>query len=69
MGTTDATHACELGSLGPGKVPAGRETFLCRGGFARAGSPRRDQPPRGADAWQVFGLHFMFLICLFRCSG
>lgn len=37
MGTTDATHACELGSLGPRKVPAGRETFLCRGGLCEQG--------------------------------
>lgn len=36
MGTTDATHACELGSVGPGEVPAGRETFVGREGFCRS---------------------------------
>lgn len=57
MGTTDATHACELGSLGPGKVPAGRETFLCRGGL-------REQGPHTTTSLREVLAPGRFLVCI-----
>lgn len=36
MGTTSATHAWDLGSMGPGEVPAGRKTSLDQEGICRS---------------------------------
>lgn len=61
MGTTNATHACELGSLGPRKVPAGRETFLCRGGL-------REQGPHTTTSLREVLAPGRFLVCI-SCSS
>lgn len=71
MGTTNATHACELGSVGPGVMPAGRETSLCQEGFcmSRVVAALCKQVLGGVLTWQFSCLHFTFLLCLFHCGG
>lgn len=67
MGTTDATHACELGSVGLGEVPAGRKNLPgARGGLREPAAWCRYQPSRNPSTRWVFSpptsLHLIFLI-------
>lgn len=63
MGTTNATHACELGSVGPGVMPAGRETLLCQERFcmSRVLAPFCSHILGAVFTWQ-FSSHF-FSVC------